>query len=283
MTEIRVRGACPSLPQPMETGDGLLARLVVAAPIPLDDFLGLCAAARTHGNGTMEISARGNLQVRGLTPLSTPRFAATISALDIEISDGVPVLADPLPDDPAALIDANGVAAELCAAIHEARLTLAPKVSVVVDCGGSIDLDAIAADIRLRAVTRSDGIGFALALAGDAASAVPLASIATEDAVAEVLALLGAIAALGPEARAADLPQVRAGRQSYSAAFLPAKRAHPIGRHPLRDGAFALGLGLAFGHSQASALSDLARTAKENGADWARPAPDRALLFGPLG
>src|SRR5690606_26012622 len=133
---------------------------------------------------------------------------------------------------------------------HEARLTLAPKVSVVVDCGGSIDLDAIAADIRLRAVTRSDGIGFALALAGDAASAVPLASIATEDAVAEVLALLGAIAALGPEARAADLPEARAARSSR-AKSPPTKRAHPIGRHPLKSGAFALGLGLAFGHAEA--------------------------------
>ena len=33
MTEAHVRGACPSLPAPMETGDGLLVRLVVNAPI----------------------------------------------------------------------------------------------------------------------------------------------------------------------------------------------------------------------------------------------------------
>ena len=39
-------------------------------------FAGLCAAARKHGNGTMEISARGNLQVRGLTPRSAPLFCA---------------------------------------------------------------------------------------------------------------------------------------------------------------------------------------------------------------
>ena len=49
MTEVHVRGTCPSLPAPMATGDGLLVRLVVNAPIPLDAFIGLCAAARTHG------------------------------------------------------------------------------------------------------------------------------------------------------------------------------------------------------------------------------------------
>ncbi len=126
MTEVHVRGACPSLPAPMTTGDGLLVRLVVNAPIPLDAFVELCAAARTHGNGTMEVSARGSLQLRGFTPLSAPRFAAALATLDIEINDGVPVLADPLPDDPAARIDAYRLAAQLRAAIAEARLALAP-------------------------------------------------------------------------------------------------------------------------------------------------------------
>ena len=157
MTAVHVRGACPSLPAPMETGDGLLVRLVVNAPIPLAAFIGLCEAARTHGNGTMEVSARGSLQVRGLSADSAPRFAAALAALDIEIGNGVPVLADPLPDDPAALIDANGLAAQLRAAIAEAELMLAPKVSVVVDGGGRVDLDAIAADIRLRAVATRRG------------------------------------------------------------------------------------------------------------------------------
>ena len=150
MTDVHVRGACPSLPAPMETGDGLLVRLIVNAPIPLDAFIGLCDAARMHGNGTMEVSARGSLQVRGLTPLSAPLFAAALATLDVEINDGVPILADPLPDDPASLIDANRLAAQLRATIAEARLALAPKVSVVVDGGGRVDVDAIAADIRLR-------------------------------------------------------------------------------------------------------------------------------------
>jgi precorrin-3B synthase len=282
MTEVHVRGACPTLPAPMATGDGLLVRLVFDAPIPLDAFIGLCDAARTHGNGTMEVSARGSLQVRGLTPLSAPRFAAALATLGVEINDGVPVLADLLPDDPAAsLIDANGLAAQLRAAIAEARLALAPKVSVVVDGGGSVDLDAIAADIRLRAVMSDVGPKFELALAGDAATATPIAMIATEDAVDEVLVLLKAIAARGADARASDLATSYAGRPR--AALRQSQRAHPIGGHPLKGNLFAFGLGLAFGHAAADALIALAPIAKENGADWVRPAPDRALLFGPLG
>jgi precorrin-3B synthase len=280
MTEVHVRGACPSLPAPMETGDGLLVRLFVNAPIPLDAFIGLCAAAQQHGNGTMEVSARGSLQVRGLTPLSAPRFAAALAALDIAINDGVPVLADPLPGDPAALIEADVFAAQLRAAIAEARLALAPKVSVVVDGGGRVDLDAIAADIRLRTTVSDEGPKFELALAGDAATATPIAMIAIEDAIGEVLALLKAIAAQGEDARASDLVTSRAGRPRASSR---PKRAHPIGRHPLKGDALALGLGLAFGHADADALIALARIAKENDADWVRPAPDRALLFGPLG
>jgi precorrin-3B synthase len=280
MTDVHVRGACPSLPAPMETGDGLLVRLIVNAPIPLDGFIGLCDAARTHGNGTIEVSARGSLQVRGLTPLSAPRFAAALAEINIEINDGVPVLADPLPGDPASLIDANDLAAQLRAAIAEARLMLAPKVSLVVDGGGSIDLDAIAADIRLRAIMSAAGPKFELALAGDAVTAAPIATISKEDAISEVLALLEAIAARGADARASDLVKAR-GRPR--AAHPQSKRAHLIGRHLLNNNVFALGLGLAFGHADADALITLARIAKENGARWVRPAPGRALLFGPLG
>jgi precorrin-3B synthase len=267
----------------METGDGLLVRFLPIAPMTLDAFIGLCEAARAHGNGTMEVSARGSLQVRGLTPLSAPRLAAAIALLDIDIGEGVPVLADPLPDDPSALIDADGLAAQLRRAIAGAGLKLAPKVSVVVDGGGQLDLDAVAADLRLRAVATLEGPRFELALAGDAATAVLVATITEGEAVDEVLARLKAIAARGAEARARDALQMPSGRCAPRAATQRSSRAHPIGRHPLKGDATALGLGLAFGHAEAGALIELALIAKAEGASWVRPVPGRALLFGPLG
>ncbi len=146
------RGACPGLSTPMPTGDGLLVRLLPTAPIALDAFAAFCAAARRHGNGTIEITARGSFQVRGLTVDSAPTFAAEIAPLGIAASDGVPVLTNALDDDPDALIDAAALAAELRRAIADAGLVLAPKVSVVVDGGGKLHLDDVPADVRLRAI-----------------------------------------------------------------------------------------------------------------------------------
>jgi precorrin-3B synthase len=153
---------------------------------------------------------------------------------------------------------------------------------VVVDGGGCLNLDALFADIRLRAMTTTEGPKLYLALAGDAASATPLGAIAQDQAVDAVLALLTLIAARGPEARAADMLRAQAGSQSGNGTAPIRPRSDAIGRHALKNAAFAIGLGLVFGHARAETLAELARTSKTNGADWARPAPGRALLLGPL-
>ena len=264
----------------MSTGDGLLARLVAAGPIPLEAFIGLCDAARTHGNGIMEISARGSLQIRGLNAASAPLFAASVEALTIELCETVPILADPLPEDPAALIESQAMAAALRQAIADAALALAPKVSVVIDGGGRIGLDAVAADIRLRATSTSEGPRFQVALAGDAATATEIGVIAPQDAIDTVLALLSTIAATGIEARAADLLPPR---DAAAPRTRLESRAATIGLHSFKGGACAVGFGLAFGHAQADSLRALAEIALAHGARWARPAPDRSLLLGPLG
>ena len=109
--------------------------------------------------------------------------------------------------------------------------------------------------------------------------------VTPKDAVEAILALLALIAERGPEARASDLALVPAALRSRLEAaipFTPPRRADAIGLHLLKDGAYALGLGLAFGHAHAEALSELALTARKNGAVWVRPAPGRALLLGPL-
>jgi precorrin-3B synthase len=291
MTSPFARGACPRLSEPMQTGDGLLARMVIAEPIPLDAFAALCEAAREHGNGVMEISARGSLQVRGLAAQSAPLFAASVISLGIDLCDGVPVIASPLRDEPAALIDADALAADLRRVIAEMGLVLAPKVSVIVDGGGALHLDSLIADIRLCAVRTAIGPMLHVALAGDAGSAVPLGLVAPSAAAHVVRELLAVIAALGPEARAADLLRAegaRAVRAGLGARLAPAshlrarKAAEPVGLHRLNGGVNALGVGLAFGHAHADVQIALAELAKTNAAHWVRPAPGRALLLGPF-
>ena len=66
------RGACPGLSAPMPTGDGLLVRLLPIGTIPLAAFAHLCAAARRYGNGIVEVTGRGSIQVRGLNAASAP-------------------------------------------------------------------------------------------------------------------------------------------------------------------------------------------------------------------
>ena len=282
------RGACPGLSAPMLTGDGLLVRLMPEQPIALDSFVAFCTAARQYGNGTVEITARGSLQVRGLTPRSAPLFSSAVATLDIAAVEGVPVIADPLADAPGTLVDTASLAASVRRAIADARLVLAPKVSVIVDGGGRLHLDALAADVRLRAIGSAQAPHLHVALGGDAGSATPLGSIAPDSAADLVVRLLGVIAAQGREARAVDVL-----REVGTAAFRPVVEgcidaapslpprppAQAIGRHPLRDGSIALGVALAFGHAHADALAQLVRLAAVDGVRSVRPAPGRALLL----
>ena len=285
------RGACRSLQAPMQTGDGLLARILPAGPMKLKALAGLCASARVHGNGTMEITARGSIQVRGLTPATAPPFATAVSALGIEISDGVPVIAAPLGDEPSALIDADALARELRQAIAAASLALAPKVSVIVDGGGRLHLDTLDSDIRVRALATADGPLLHVALAGDGATASPLGAVARDEVCDAVLRLLALIAAHGPEARAAGVLR-RLGMAAFQAAIgshivsglHPPSRlpAEMVGTHCLKDDLYALGIGFALGHTEAGTLRALADIARAHVGSWALPAPDRTLLLGPF-
>ena len=94
--DVQRRGACPGLSAPMATGDGLLVRFSPVGTISLTSFGALCEAAKRYGNGIAEITARGNVQIRGLSAATAPEFAAAIAALDIATADGVPIVCNPL-------------------------------------------------------------------------------------------------------------------------------------------------------------------------------------------
>ena len=197
------RGVCPGLVRPMQTGDGLLARFALARPVPLDAFASVCAAAQTYGNGIIEITSRGSIQIRGLMPDSSPAFASAVEALDIADPTDGRVIASPLAGlDPHEVFDVREIAEALRDALSDTGLatSLAPKVSIVIDGGGSRSFDAVPADIRLRAASGGDGVFFHVSLAG-----TPFGTIASDRAVETVVALLQTIAARGPTARASDL------------------------------------------------------------------------------
>ncbi|PZQ78627.1 MAG: hypothetical protein DI549_22240, partial [Ancylobacter novellus] len=147
------RGACPSLPEPMQTGDGLLARLQSLAPLTLDQLAGLACLARTLGNGIVEVTARGKLQLRGLGPTSAARLPPAVDALGIEVPQGFPTEASALAGlDPAERADPRPLARAIMDAAAPLVPQLAPKASVVIDGGGALHLEALKADIGVTAI-----------------------------------------------------------------------------------------------------------------------------------
>ncbi len=201
------RGACPALSAPMKTGDGLLARLnPVAGGLSPAQLAGLCAAAGAHGNGVIEVTARGSVQVRGLTESSAVLFAEAVDALGIAVRTGVPVQTTVLAGlDPGETADPTGLAEAIRAAIADAGLDsrLGPKVSVVVEGGGRTALAEVSADVRLTAV---EGGAWLVAIAGDATAARPVGVAENAQAAcAATLALLSQVAAVGRAARARDV------------------------------------------------------------------------------
>jgi precorrin-3B synthase len=290
----RRRGACPGLSAPMPTGDGLLARLMPTGTMPLAAFAELCAAARTHGNGVIEVTARGSIQIRGLTPASAPRFATAIAALRIAADDGIPVTTNPLAGlDAEEIFDTRMLAADLRRSIAETSLSasLTPKVSVAIDGGGALNLDALTADVRLCAEATGSGVLVRVSVAGSAASATELGTVEPAHGVAATMRVLRIIARSGADARARDVLATAGAtpfRDALSDLLLiptgPGSRGDrptedAIGMHWLRDRSLACGIGLAFGHADARALENLMEAAGKAGAASVRPAPGRALLI----
>ena len=283
------RGACPGLSAPMATGDGLLARLTPAgSTIALDAFAGLCAAARTHGNGIVEITSRGSIQVRGLSAASAPLFAEAVASFGIEASDGIPVATDPLAGlTDADIFDAHALAAQLRRALAAAPFAsrLSAKLSVAIDGGAALHLDALTADIRMRVVDNHHAY---VSLAGDAATAMPLGAVPLGHAVECVMRLFETLATTSPQSRMREAIQ-GAGLDAFKssvAAFIvdrPALAARattdPIGVHPLSSGHDAVGVGLPFGHSDSETLLHLVAAARRAGAVGLRTSPGRALLL----
>jgi precorrin-3B synthase len=282
------RGACPGLSAPMATGDGLLVRLLPIGTMTLEAFAALCAAARHHGNGVIEITSRGSVQVRGLSAASAPRFAAAVAALGIAAEDGIPVLGNPLAGlDPEEIIDAGALAAEVRRALAGSRLTqvLSAKISVTIDGGGALGLDEMVADIRLCAESMRSDVTFRVGIGGNGAGARQIGSIAAKDGAAAVTRLLEVLARHGRDVRARDI-DIAAFRSAIADLIVsdgPAASARragdAIGLHRLRNGSLACGIGLAFGHADATSLQRLTEAAGTARASGLRAAPGRALMI----
>ena len=293
------KGWCPGALRPMETGDGLLAR--VRAPrdrLSLDQAAALADAALRCGNGAIGLSSRANLHLRGLSERTLPGLHVRLEAAGLIDADPAierlrDIVASPLDElDPEALLDLGPSVAALKRGLKldEALRRLPAKFSFVFDAQGRLPLGDVEADVRFEA--SRDGT-LAIYLGGDDALAAQCAPAEACDVAARLgfafLALAGAGGAAPRRMRAL------VERTGASAVFAEAHcetmpRARSQRRVSLRDilgahdfgAAVVVGAAAPFGEIAAGRFTDLIECARALGASGLRLTPWRAFLIAGL-
>ncbi|SFB53876.1 precorrin-3B synthase [Rhizobium sp. NFR07] len=272
------RGACPALSTPMMTGDGLLARISLTGAISPADLADICRLALVHGNGVIDISARGNLQIRGLTETSAPQLDADVRAMNLPLRDGLAVEVPPLAGmDDSEIADPRPLAEAIRKGAREIT-GLAPKMAVVVDGGGRLRLSDLLADIRLVAAGRNE---WKLLLGGTEQSGRLFNVLRETHAVDTVLGLLGRLSTLGNKARGRDLAKDAPAQMLGTSPSMTAKHVamSPFNLFGLSKDLRAIGIGPAFGQAKAQDLIALCDEASRLCMQSVKPALDHSLLF----
>ncbi|WP_282092645.1 precorrin-3B synthase [Epibacterium ulvae] len=150
----KVYGWCPGALRPMMSGDGLIVRL--RAPLgrlSQRQAHGIADLSLSCGNGRMDLSSRGNLQLRGITEGSHAKLLCGLEKLDLLDTDVTQearrnILCTPLWQQGDLT---HQVADQLADALSKASdLALPSKFGFAVDCGLTPVLQDISADIRFE-------------------------------------------------------------------------------------------------------------------------------------
>ncbi|NIE64534.1 precorrin-3B synthase [Burkholderia sp. Ax-1719] len=202
------RSACPGLVRVVAALDGGLCRVRLPGGVLLTaQAHAIAEAALAHANGTLELTNRANLQVRGIRTGSAAALTAALVEAGLGPSNSGSESADlcaadelrnlmlsPLAGlDRAALIDTTQLAAPIVAMLQgEPRFAaLSPKFALLIDGGERLAALDHPHDIWLAAVAHDDGVRFMFGLAGCPADGA-LGSIAAADVIAFIQALLHA-------------------------------------------------------------------------------------------
>lgn len=252
-----IQGWCPGALRPMPSGDGLVVRLRVPMGRLLpDQAAGIAALAARHGSGVLDLSARANLQLRGVTEAGHAPLIAGLRGLglidaDVAVETRRNVMVQPFwqPGDASAQ-----VAADLTARLAAPDAPDLPgKFGFAVDCGARRVLEEAASDIRIERqgdalLLRPDGSALAQPVTVENAATAALDLARWFLASGGVQAGRGRMAALLARAEAPALPP------GFSLATAPARFTARPGPAP-----GGLLLGFAFGQLNADLLAALAR------------------------
>jgi precorrin-3B synthase len=291
------KGWCPGARRPMQAKDGLIVRLRISGGgVSAATLRGLAQAGRAHGNGLFDLSARANLQIRGVRGESLPLLFEALDDLGLIDENAAAeavrnVLVSPL----AGLDGRNDVssaanALESALAANKDLHALPGKFGFLIDDGSGLSLGPVPADIRF------DWIGgkqaFAIGIGGHANEAIFLGLCGGDDIPGIASRLAGAF--LRVRSQLAEPPRRMRGLIESCGAGAIAGLAGLRPGPPRQCGAIeepcpvgllrfnercCFGVGAAFGRLDANMLNAAARAAEIFGTGEIRLTPWRALIL----
>ncbi len=274
MSAALIRGWCPTPLRPMESGDGLLARIVPPiAGFDAPALEAIAALAASHGIGAIEITQRRNLQLRGFTPDSFADYLAEAIANGLVSADEriATVVAPGIAFDPTIRADAAVIAENIAPLLKGHSPEMFPtKFVIVVGSGGNAGLDDVTADIRIDPAADHWRIGLCGTL--DGASAVAMVS------ARDIPAALEQLLSRYPDRDGQRGKGAMFAAQWARAAGLANASPRPVGRISSITAARGAWLRPAFGRLGASRLAALAKACREAGCKLL-PGPGRSLLI----
>ncbi len=284
------RGWCPDLMHPMATGDGFLVRLhPPLGRLDAGQLRAIAAAAQRHGNGRLDISGRGNLQIRGISEASHPILVDELAAAGLDGTAGPAALSraivSPLAGrDPADHLDAAALAQAVEAAVRSVA-GLPPKLAIAVDGGGTFPLIELEAEICAVAI---DHAAVAIGLASGAGRHW-CGTTAPGELPAALAALLSGFAAAAADGRSlapmrdmpADLRAMLAAAARLGPATIPGSRplAPRAGIVQLADGRAGVVVAPPFGRLDAGQLFAVAGWVERFGDGEVSLSPWRGIVF----
>jgi precorrin-3B synthase len=294
-SELR-RGFCPGVWAPMESGDGLIVRVrVPRGRLAARQVRGMAAAARSYGNGIVELTRRASLQLRGARWASLPDLQANLRGLGLAEASPEQEKLPSLLVCPLAGLDLRSPHLEPLAGGLRRVLARSPRASgaseklLVVLSGGSDLFDDVHADLRVELRAEHPGLAL-LSVAGTRQDAILLGCCHEREvphAMQRLLAVLAqtageqlrmrdVVTARGTTPLLAALEGVLGGVPGERSAALPAWSATYLGLHSQLRNWF--GVELPFGSATAEDWDALAELADHFGTGELRLLPTRAVL-----
>ena len=294
MTANLRKGWCPGALRPMMARDGLLVRLRITGGIGSAQLArALAGLAQRHGNGLFDLSARANLQLRGVGENALPALRDELDALGLldasaEGESVRNVLSSPM----AGLgdrLDIRPLVRELEGRLadDETLHRLPPKFGFLVDDGGQPTLANVPADIRFDWI--ADARAFAIGLGGTRHGAVAAGICDSADMVSRAVDLARAVVALQPSGEPLRMRALLRGpgrnRLLELFGLEPASRYRKpvgddevVGIHGFGDFP-TLGVAAVFGRFDAAMLLGIADRSECDGIGQLRLTPWRTILL----